>query len=162
LTHETKRVTIYTDGGCEPNPGVGGWAAILACDGNCKELSGGEPNTTNNRMELTAALEALKALKRPCAVLLNTGSEYVKKGITEWLPSWKRRGWKRKTGGIKNLDLWQELDSLAQMHEIEWRWVRGHSGDPFNERCDELASQAIAAQSGGVLAGRPSGAGDRQ
>ena len=146
MTSQSKCVTIYTDGGCEPNPGTGGWAAILSCDGKHKELSGGAPNTTNNRMELTAALEALKALKRPCTVLLYTDSEYVKKGITEWLPSWKRRGWKRKTGGIKNLDLWQELDALAQTHDIEWRWVRGHSGDPFNERCDELASQAISGQ----------------
>jgi len=146
LTSQSKCVTIYTDGGCEPNPGTGGWAAILSYDGKHKELSGGAPNTTNNRMELTAALEALRALKRPCTVLLYTDSEYVKKGITEWLPSWKRRGWKRKTGGIKNLDLWQELDALAQTHDIEWRWVRGHSGDPFNERCDELASQAISGQ----------------
>ncbi len=143
---QTERVTVYTDGGCEPNPGTGGWGVVLVCDGQYKELSGGEPQTTNNRMELTAALEALKALRKRCAVLLYTDSQYVKRGITEWMPAWKRKGWKRKTGAVKNLDLWQELDALAQKHDIEWRWVRGHSGDPLNERCDELAGQAIADQ----------------
>ena len=141
---KTQRVTVYTDGGCEPNPGTGGWGAVLAYNGHYKELSGGEPETTNNRMELTAALEALKALKRRCEVLLYTDSEYLRRGITEWLPAWKRRGWKRKTGSVKNLDLWRELDLLVQKHDVEWRWVRGHSGDPLNERCDELANEAIA------------------
>jgi ribonuclease HI len=149
LARQTERVTVYTDGGCEPNPGTGGWAVVLSCNGHYKELSGGEPETTNNRMELTAALEALKALKRPCTVVLHTDSQYLKRGITEWLPAWKRKGWKRKTGSVKNLDLWQELDSLAQKHDIVWRWVRGHSGDPLNERCDELAGQAITDQKEG-------------
>lgn len=143
------RVVIYTDGGCEPNPGVGGWGAILICKGKERELSGGEPETTNNRMEITAAISALKALKRPCSATIHTDSEYVKKGITEWLPGWKRRNWRRKGGAIKNIDLWQELDRVTQIHQVEWRWVKGHAGVHYNERCDILASEAIARQKTG-------------
>ncbi len=137
-------VIVYTDGACEPNPGPGGWAAILSYKGRVKEISGGERNTTNNRMEMTAAIRALESLKRPCRVVLHTDSEYLKKGMTEWMPGWKRRGWKRKGGEIKNADLWQRLDALAQEHHVAWQWVRGHAGDPNNERCDELATAEIA------------------
>ena len=143
MTAAEERVQIYTDGGCDPNPGSGGWAAILIYKGKTKELSGGERNTTNNQMELKAAINALKALKKHCSVTLHTDSQYVQRGITEWLPGWKRRGWLRSTGKIKNLELWQELDALAQQHDIEWRWVRGHAGNLYNERCDELAGEAI-------------------
>lgn len=139
----SKKVTIYTDGGCEPNPGVGGWAAVLLSGDRRKELYGGELDTTNNRMELRAAIEALKSLKRPCSVTLFTDSQYVRLGITQWMTQWKAKGWKRKTGAIKNIDLWRELDELSQEHEIEWGWVKGHSGIDENERCDELASMAI-------------------
>ena len=137
-------VIIYTDGGCEPNPGVGGWGAVLLFGGKRRELSGGEIESTNNRMEMTAAITALDALKRPCKVKLYTDSEYVRKGITEWLPGWKRRGWARKGGAIKNVDLWQRLDEAAQRHEIRWEWVRGHTGVVENERCDVLAAAEIA------------------
>ncbi|MBI4557182.1 MAG: ribonuclease HI [Candidatus Hydrogenedentes bacterium] len=137
------RVIVYTDGGCDPNPGVGGWAAVLLYKDRRKELSGAEPCSTNNRMELTAAIEALRALKRPCAVEMHTDSEYLRKGITVWLPNWKRRGWKRNTGSLKNADLWKELDDLAQRHDIQWQWVEGHAGIPENERCDILARNAI-------------------
>lgn len=137
-------VVIYTDGGCEPNPGVGGWGAILVYRGTERELSGSDPETTNNRMEMTAAIEALSALKRPCKIALHTDSEYLKKGITEWMPGWKRRNWQRKGGAIKNIDLWKRLDVLVQQHEIQWRWVKGHAGVHYNERCDILASEAIA------------------
>lgn len=136
-------VEIYTDGGCEPNPGVGGWAAILTCDGKTRELSGGDPKTTNNRMELMAAIKALEALRRRCTVVLYTDSQYVRKGITQWLPGWKRKNWRRKGGAVKNVDLWMQLDELAQAHDVEWKWVRGHTGDPCNERCDELAGMEI-------------------
>ncbi len=136
-------VIIYTDGGCRPNPGTGGWAAILTYRGHVKEMSGGENNTTNNRMELTAAVEALHALKRSSQVELYTDSQYLKRGITEWLPAWKRRGWVRKDGELKNEDLWKRLDRLAGKHQIEWKWVRGHAGDAMNERCDQLAQAAI-------------------
>ena len=137
-------VIIYTDGGCDPNPGVGGWGAVLVYKGRSRELSGGEAHTTNNRMEMTAAIRALEALKRPCSAVVSTDSEYLQKGITVWLPNWKRRNWKRKGGAIKNLDLWQRLDELAQQHKVRWRWVRGHAGDPLNERCDQLANEAMA------------------
>ena len=139
-------VTIYTDGGCDPNPGVGGWGAVLINGALRKELSGGELVSTNNRMELTAALEALRALKRGCNVHLYTDSEYLKRGVTEWMPGWKARGWKRgKQGEVKNLDLWLAIDEEIQRHTIDWRWVRGHTGVPENERCDELAEAAIRA-----------------
>jgi ribonuclease HI len=137
-------VIIYTDGGCRPNPGLGGWGAVLIHGSHIKELSGAEPETTNNRMELTAAVSALEALKRHCRVVLHTDSEYLQKGITQWMPSWKRNGWKRREGAVKNVDLWQELDRLTQLHEVEWRWVKGHAGNAYNERCDELATDAMA------------------
>ena len=137
-------VVIYTDGGCAPNPGVGGWGAVLRHGGKYKELSGGEWESTNNRMELMAAIESLNALKRRCRVRLVTDSQYVKNGVTQWMPGWKARGWKRKTGAIKNLELWKRLDEAVQAHDVEWDWVKGHSGVEDNERCDELASQEIA------------------
>lgn len=143
---DTEIVEIYTDGGCVPNPGTGGWGAVLLYRGQRRELSGGEPDSTNNRMELTAAIEALRALKRPCRVELHTDSEYVQKGVTEWLPRWKQRGWRRKGGPIMNIDLWRILDEESRRHQIAWKWVKGHAGHPLNERCDELAMQAIRRQ----------------
>ena len=143
MTSERDRVIIYTDGGCEPNPGTGGWGVVLRYKEHAKELSGGELDTTNNRMELTAAIEGLSALSRKCKVIVVTDSEYVKRGITEWMPAWKRRGWVRKGGVLKNLDLWQRLDVLTQKHQIEWRWVKGHAGNELNERCDILAKEMI-------------------
>jgi ribonuclease HI len=137
-------VEIYTDGGCEPNPGTGGWGAVLVHGARRKELSGGQRDTTNNRMELTAAVRALEALKKPNQVVLYTDSQYVKNGIVSWIANWKRRGWKRKDGELKNVDLWKRLDELNQTHDIEWRWLKGHAGHPLNERCDELASMEIA------------------
>jgi len=140
-------VIIYTDGACSGNPGPGGWAALLKFGSHEKELSGGERQTTNNRMELTAAIEALKALKRPCQVRFYTDSEYLRKGITEWMENWKRRGW--KTSGkkpVKNQDLWQALDREIEDHTIEWHWVRGHAGQRENERVDQLAREAIPTQ----------------
>jgi ribonuclease HI len=141
-------VEIYTDGACRGNPGPGGWAALLSCEGREKELAGAEALTTNNRMELTAVIRALESLKRPARARLFTDSEYVRRGITEWLPSWKARGWltaDRKP--VKNQDLWVELEKLAAAHQVEWHWVRGHSGVPGNERVDRLANQAIDALS---------------
>lgn len=140
------RVIIYTDGACKGNPGPGGWGVYLQSGASEKELWGGEPETTNNRMELTAVIEALRALKRPCDVLLYLDSEYVRKGITEWLPGWKARGWKTAAKQpVKNVDLWQALDALVQGggHRIEWRWVKGHAGDPGNERADRLANRGV-------------------
>jgi len=140
------KVTIYTDGGCEPNPGVGGWGAILISEKKMKELSGGAMETTNNRMELTAAIEGLKALKRPCFVELHTDSQYVQKGITQWMPAWKRKNWKKSDGKpVLNRDLWELLDSELSRHKVSWHWVKGHAGHLHNERCDELASEAISA-----------------
>jgi len=139
-------VEIYTDGACRGNPGPGGWGALLTAGEHVKELSGAEPLTTNNRMELTAVIRALEALKRPSELRIFTDSEYVRRGITEWVRSWKARGWKtadRKP--VKNQDLWERLDTLAAGHQIEWRWVRGHSGIPGNERVDQLANEAIDA-----------------
>lgn len=146
MTDARDKVVIYTDGGCDPNPGVGGWGAVLLYKGVERELSGADPESTNNRMEMTAAIAALQSLKRRCSVVIHTDSEYLQKGITQWLPGWKRRSWKRKGGPIKNLDLWRELDRLAGEHDIHWRWVKGHAGDYYNERCDELASTAIARE----------------
>lgn len=140
---EKPLVTIYTDGACQGNPGPGGWAALLRFGMHEKVMSGGEKDTTNNRMELQAALEALRALKEPCQVTLFTDSEYLKKGITEWLPNWKRRNWQRKGGKLANADLWMKLDEEIARHEIQWRWVRGHAGNIYNERVDRLARQAI-------------------
>ena len=136
-------VTIYTDGSCEPNPGPGGWAALLRYAGHEKEISGGEPQTTNNRMELTAAVCALQALNRPCRVNFYTDSEYLRRGITEWLPVWKARNWRRKEGALANVDLWQALNEAMQSHKIEWHWVKSHAGQPENERVDRLARQAL-------------------
>ena len=140
------RVEIYTDGACRGNPGPGGWGAWLSADGHEKELCGGEPLTTNNRMELTAVIEALASLKRSCAVTIHTDSEYVRKGITEWIHGWKQRGWKtadRKP--VKNAELWVRLDALRELHEVHWRWVKGHSGNAGNERADALANRGAAA-----------------
>ena len=137
-------VEIFTDGACRGNPGPGGWGAILRFNGTEKELYGAETLTTNNRMELLAAINALAALKRPCAVSLTTDSKYVQQGITEWLAGWKRRNWKTASREpVKNVDLWQELDRLAAPHTIDWHWVRGHTGHPENERADQLANRAI-------------------
>jgi ribonuclease HI len=139
-------VDIYTDGACRGNPGPGGWGALLSYDGHEKELSGAEPLTTNNRMELTAVIRALESLKRSVGVRIYTDSQYVRKGITEWIESWKSRGWMTKDKkAVKNQDLWQQLDTLAAAHTIEWHWVKGHSGVPGNERVDKLANQAIDA-----------------
>lgn len=136
-------VTIYTDGACEPNPGPGGWAALLRFKSHEKVLTGSAPDTTNNRMELTAAVEALNALKQPCRVYFHTDSEYLKRGITEWIPNWRSRNWRRKGGQLANVDLWQALDQAIQLHLIEWRWVRGHAGDRDNHRVDRLAHRSI-------------------
>jgi len=136
-------VTIYTDGGCRPNPGTGGWAAILMADGHTRELSGGEAQSTNNRMELTAAIEGLRALKRPCRVELFTDSQYLKNGITSWIKKWRMNGWKSGRNPVKNQDLWRELDALCATHDVHWKWTKGHAGDEMNERCDELATLQI-------------------
>ena len=136
-------VEIWTDGGCKPNPGPGGWGAILKFKGTLKELSGAEADTTNNRMELTAAAVALAALTRPCKVVLHTDSEYLKNGITRWHAGWVRKNWRSSTGDpVKNMDLWQRVLEAAKPHEIDWRWVRGHSGNVMNERADALATAA--------------------
>ena len=137
------KVTIYTDGACEPNPGQGGWAALLLFGKHEKELVGSEKHTTNNRMELTAAVSALSALQEACQVDLYTDSEYLRRGITEWLPDWRSRGWKRKTGQLKNIDLWQALEGCLAEHKITWHWVRGHAGNQFNQRVDSLARKAM-------------------
>jgi ribonuclease HI len=136
----TEGVTIWTDGACSGNPGPGGWGAILTFGDHCKELSGGEAATTNNRMELTAAIRALEALKRPCRVDLHTDSAYLRSGITTWLAGWKKNGWRTADKKpVKNIELWQELERAAVPHDIRWHWVKGHAGDPMNERADELA-----------------------
>jgi len=142
MTQQPK-VTIYTDGACSGNPGPGGWAALLLYNSSEKVLSGSECATTNNRMELTAAVQALAMLKKPCQVDFYTDSEYLRRGITEWLEGWKARNWQRKKGQLKNVDLWKALDGAIQNHKINWRWVRGHAGDRYNERVDRLARQAI-------------------
>jgi len=137
-------VEIFTDGACSGNPGPGGWGALLRYQGREKTLSGAEPNTTNNRMEMMAAISALETLKRPCRVRLTTDSKYVKDGITSWIHGWKKRGWKTAAGQpVKNADLWQRLDKVAQAHQVSWHWVKGHSGHPENERADQLATEAI-------------------
>ena len=137
-------VLIYTDGACSGNPGPGGWGAVLLSGGHERELSGADPQTTNNRMELMAAIRALEALKRPCKVDLHTDSQYVRQGITEWLPGWKARGWKTADKKpVKNDDLWRRLDEARLRHEVKWHWVKGHAGHPLNERADGLARAAI-------------------
>ena len=139
-------VVIHTDGACSGNPGPGGWGAILAFGAREKELNGGEPHTTNNRMELMAAIAGLEALKRPCKVRLYTDSLYLRDGITQWLAGWKARGWRTAAKApVKNVDLWQRLEQAAAVHEIEWHWVRGHSGHPENERADALARAGLEA-----------------
>jgi ribonuclease HI len=137
-------VEIFTDGACRGNPGPGGWGVLLRSGEREKELYGGAKETTNNRMELTAAIEGLTALKRPARVTLTTDSQYVRKGITEWITNWKKNGWKNSAKKpVANADLWQQLDALAAQHQIDWRWVKGHSGHPDNERVDALANQGI-------------------
>ncbi len=140
-----QRVEIFTDGACSGNPGAGGWGVILRCHDVEKEMSGAEKETTNNRMEMTAVINALKALKCPCNITLYTDSKYVMDGVNEWLPNWKKNGWKtaNKKTAVKNVDLWQVLDELLGQHEIRWVWVKGHNGHPENERVDTLAREAI-------------------
>jgi len=140
MTPARKHVEIHTDGACLGNPGPGGWAALLRWRGQEREVAGGEPDTTNNRMELMAAISALEALKEPCDATLHTDSQYVRQGITLWMPNWVRRGWKTSGGDpVKNRDLWERLNVAAAAHKVDWRWVKGHSGDPDNERVDQLA-----------------------
>jgi len=137
-------VEIWTDGACKGNPGVGGWGALLKRNHHEKTLHGGESHTTNNRMELFAVIQALNSLTRPCHVIVHTDSQYVQKGITEWLAGWKARGWRTAAKQpVKNSDLWRLLDQAAARHQIDWRWVRGHDGDPGNERADELANEGV-------------------
>ena len=141
-----ERVVIYTDGACKGNPGPGGWGAWLRWGGHEKELFGGDPATTNNRMELTAVIESLALLKRNTPVAVYTDSEYVKNGITTWIHGWKKRGWKTADNKpVKNIELWQKLDALVATHEVQWHWVRGHTGDPGNERADALANRGVAS-----------------
>ncbi len=143
-TADQDTVVIYTDGACKGNPGPGGWGAWLRWGGHEKELFGGEPNTTNNRMELTAVIEALASLKRRAQVAIYTDSEYVRNGITSWIHGWKARGWRTADKKpVKNTDLWQKLDALAAGHAVQWHWVRGHAGDPGNERADALANRGV-------------------
>lgn len=142
------KVEIFTDGACKGNPGPGGWGALMIAGAHKKELYGGERNTTNNRMELKAVIEALTALKRPCDVIVHTDSQYVQKGISEWIHGWKARGWKTAAKEpVKNADLWQALDAAQAQHKIEWRWVKGHAGHEGNERADALANLGVASVS---------------
>lgn len=145
LEKRSELVVIYADGACKGNPGPGGWGAWISMGDHSKELCGGEPITTNNRMELMAVIRALQALKRACKVKVYTDSVYVQKGMTEWIAGWKKRGWRTADKKpVKNDDLWQELDAIAQQHTIEWLWVKGHAGDAGNERADALANQGVA------------------
>lgn len=138
------KINIYTDGACKGNPGVGGWGALLVSGTKEKELFGGEKDTTNNRMELMAVIQALGVLKRPCDIVLHCDSQYVLKGITEWITGWKAKGWKTASRApVKNVDLWQALDQARTQHKIEWKWVKGHAGDPGNERADQLANLGV-------------------
>ncbi len=146
---ERKAVQIHTDGACLGNPGPGGWAGLLRWRGIEREVAGGEPDTTNNRMELMAAIAALEALREPCEVVLHTDSQYVRQGITEWMANWLRRGWKTAGGDpVKNRDLWERLHAAAARHRVDWRWVKGHAGDPDNERVDQLARAQAEAIKG--------------
>lgn len=140
------QVEIYTDGACKGNPGPGGWGVLMVCNGVEKALFGGDPLTTNNRMELLAAIKGLEALSRPCQIVITTDSQYVIKGLTEWMPDWKKRGWRTAAKKpVKNADLWQALDVAIQTHVIKWEWVRGHTGHPGNERADALANKGVPA-----------------
>lgn len=142
MTAET--IYIYSDGACKGNPGTGGWGALLVSGGHRKEICGGEANTTNNRMEMMAVIRALESLKKPSTVEVHTDSQYVQKGISEWMAGWKRRNWRTADGKpVKNQDLWLQLDALSQLHKVEWKWVRGHAGHPENERADALANQGV-------------------
>jgi ribonuclease HI len=146
------RVTVHTDGACSGNPGPGGWGAILAFGDRQKELKGGEPHTTNNRMELMAAISALEALTQPCHVDIHTDSQYVRNGIMSWIKSWKRKGWRTADNKpVKNVDLWQRLEGAIERHQVRWHWVRGHAGDAMNERADQLARDGIAAIRSGAI-----------
>ncbi len=141
-----KEVVIYTDGACKGNPGPGGWGAFLSSGGHTKELFGGARLTTNNRMELTAPIEALSTLKQPCAVTIFTDSQYLRNGIGTWIHAWKARGWKTADNKpVKNIDLWQRLDALVQQHRVHWQWVKAHNGDPGNEKADALANRGVPA-----------------
>lgn len=143
MTTELK-LNIWTDGACKKNPGPGGWGVLMRWGARTKEMCGGSIMTTNNQMELTAVIEALKAIRRPCPIVLHLDSNYVKDGITNWIHNWKKHGWMTAAKKpVKNAELWQELDRLASMHTIEWRWVKGHAGDPGNERADELANMGV-------------------
>jgi ribonuclease HI len=145
-------VTVHTDGGCSGNPGPGGWGAILSFGDHQKELKGGEPHTTNNRMELMAAIAALEALKKPCIVDLHTDSQYMRDGIMKWIKNWKRNGWRTADKKpVKNVDLWQRLEAALERHQVRWHWVRGHAGHTLNERADQLARDGIAAVRAGAL-----------
>jgi ribonuclease HI len=148
MSAEMPLVQIYTDGACSPNPGPGGWAALLRSGSNEREISGSERATTNNRMEMTAAIRALQSLKRPCQVELYTDSEYLQRGITEWLPGWERRGWRRSGGKLANSELWQELAEAMKPHQVRWQWLRGHAGHPENERVDRAARRARSEKQG--------------
>ncbi|PIT20724.1 ribonuclease HI [Snodgrassella communis] len=137
-------VTLYTDGACKGNPGVGGWGAFLQSGRHSKEIFGGEANTTNNRMELTAVIQGLAALKRPCIVNIYTDSQYVKNGMQEWIHNWKARGWKTASKQpVKNVELWQALDAEVNKHQVHWHWIKGHAGNPGNEKADELANRGV-------------------
>lgn len=139
-----QEVTLYTDGACKGNPGTGGWGALLQSGKHSKELFGGEANTTNNRMELTAVIQGLAALKRPCIVNIYTDSQYVKNGMQQWIHNWKAHGWKNAAKQpVKNIELWQALDAAVSKHQIQWHWVKGHAGDPGNEKADELANRGV-------------------
>ena len=141
---DDQKIEMFTDGACRGNPGPGGWGVMLRFNSTEKELFGGEAQTTNNRMELMAAIRGMEALTKPCSVVLTTDSQYVMKGITEWMENWKRRGWKTAAKKpVKNVDLWQRLSSALEKHEVEWQWVRGHTGHPENERADELANRGV-------------------
>ena len=152
MTDASEVVEIFTDGACSGNPGPGGWGAILTFGDHEKEISGGEPHTTNNRMELMAAISALEALKRPCSVDLHTDSQYLRNGIMSWIHAWKRNGWRTADKKpVKNIDLWQRLDAALAPHKVRWHWVKGHAGHDLNERADQLAREGIAAVRAGAL-----------
>lgn len=140
---EIPEVQIYTDGGCNPNPGKGAWSAILVYKDKEKVISGEEDNTTNNRMELKSAIEGLRSLKKKCKVTIYTDSEYLKKGMTEWLPIWMKNNWKTTKGEVKNIDLWKTLIELVKKHEVQWVWIKGHNNHPYNERCDQIVKEIL-------------------